>query len=82
MYSEAKKLHLIEEVLKINSEATLTALENFLQSTNNTTSQISDSNRFNKFSGIWSKDEAEEIEKNIAKSCDTIDINEWKYRDN
>ena len=78
MYSEAKKLHLIEEVLKINSEATLIALENFLQSNSSTKTQISESIRFNKFSGIWSEEEAEEVEKNIAKSCDTIDSNDWK----
>lgn len=78
MYSEAKKLHLIEEVLKINSEATLIALENFLQSNSSSKTQISESIRFNKFSGIWSEEEAEEVEKNIAKSCDTIDSNDWK----
>ena len=78
MYSEVKKLHLIEEVLKINSEATLIALENFLQSNSSTKTQISESIRFNKFSGIWSEEEAEEVEKNIAKSCDAIDSNDWK----
>ena len=31
MYSEAKKLHLMEEVLKIKNESTLSALENFLK---------------------------------------------------
>ncbi len=31
MYSEAKKLHIIEEVLKIDSDAELSALEVFLK---------------------------------------------------
>jgi len=71
MYSEAKKLHIIEEVLKINNDATLSALENFMKKS------IKDGNKgeasnFSEFSGIWSKDEAEEIERIIAESCENI----------
>ncbi len=33
---------------------------------------------FAEFSGIWSKDEAEEIEQIIANSCETIHPDDWK----
>jgi len=71
MYSEAKKLHIIEEVLKINSDATLSALEIFLKKSKREEKIIKAPN-FMQFSGIWSKDEAEEIEKIISESCETI----------
>jgi uncharacterized protein YbcI len=77
MYSEAKKLHIIEEVLKIKSESTLSALENFLKKSQKSEDVVKTSN-FRKFSGIWSKDEAEEIEKIISESCETIHPDDWK----
>jgi hypothetical protein len=77
MYAEVKKLHIIEEVLKINSEATLSALEDFMKKS------IKDENikkgpGFREFSGIWSKDEAEEMERIIAESCENIHPDDWK----
>lgn len=77
MYSEAKKLHIIEEVLKIDNEAALVALENFMKISErgSSTEKI---NNFSSFSGIWSKDEAEEIERIIAESCETINPDDWK----
>jgi hypothetical protein len=77
MYSEAKKLHIIEEVLKIKSESTLSALENFLKKSKKN-EDIGKTSDFRKFSGIWSKDEAEEIEKIIFESCETIHPDDWK----
>lgn len=76
MHIETRKLHLIEEMLKVKSEATLYALENLLKSTNNKTVKKTSSLR--DFSGIWSKDEAEEIEGIIAESCETIHPDDWK----
>lgn len=32
----------------------------------------------NDFVGIWSKEEAAEIKKAIADTCETIDANAWK----
>jgi hypothetical protein len=32
---------------------------------------------FSEFSGIWSKDEAEEIERIIEESCETINPDDW-----
>ncbi len=76
MHIETRKLHLIEEMLKVKSEATLSALENLLKSTNKKTVEKTPS--LKDFSGIWSKDEAEEIERIIAESCETIHPDDWK----
>ena len=76
MHIETRKLHLIEEMLKVKSEATLAALENLLKSTNNKTVKKTPS--LKDFSGIWSKDEAEEMERIIAESCETINPDDWK----
>jgi len=77
MYTEAKKLYIIEEVLKINSDAALSALENFLKNSKKDESVINVPD-FSEFSGIWSKDEAKEIERIIAESCEIINPDDWK----
>ncbi|WP_276348937.1 hypothetical protein [Daejeonella sp. JGW-45] len=77
MRSEVRKLHVIEEVLKVKSEKVLTALEDLLKK--------SEKNKNGKkvpgirnFSGIWSKNEADEIEKIIEESCEIIHPDDWK----
>ena len=77
MGAEAKKLRIIEEVLKINNDATLTALENFVNKSKKDENAKNQSG-FGEFSGIWSKDEAEEMERIIAESCETIHPDDWK----
>jgi hypothetical protein len=77
MHSEAKKLHIIEEVLKINSDAALAALESFLKKSKKDENAKNEAG-LSEFSGIWSKDEAEEIERIIAESCETIHPDDWK----
>lgn len=77
MYSEARKLHVIEEVLKVKSEATLTAIENLLKRASKNTT-VKKKSSFKDFSGIWTKEEASEIEKIIAESCENIHPDDWK----
>ncbi|EHQ25074.1 hypothetical protein [Mucilaginibacter paludis] len=77
MQIETRKLHLIEEMLKVKSEATLSALENLLKRSAKDTGTKNTPN-LKEFSGIWSKDEAEEIERIIAESCETIHPDDWK----
>lgn len=76
MLLEIRKLQLIEEVIKVNNEHTLSALEAILnespQKKENLESQLSE------FAGIWSKDEAQEIEYAILESCKQINPNDWK----
>ena len=77
MFSESKKIHIIEEILKIKNENTLSALENFLKKSR-IKNQSSNASEISSFSGIWSKVEAENISKAIVDSCKTIHPDDWK----
>ena len=77
MVSEVKKLHIIEAVLKVKSEATLNALENILKKSK-TTETPAKTAGIEEFSGIWTNEEADEIEKIISESCETIHPDDWK----
>ncbi len=70
MFTEARKLHLIEEVLKIDNEYTLYALEAVLSKSN--ASKENFKNTLTAFLGIWSKEEANEIEKAITENFEQI----------
>jgi len=76
MFSEARKLHLIEEVLKINNERTLTALENLVKKAPKKITAAP--NPIMEFAGIWSNEEADEISAIIADACEQINPDDWK----
>lgn len=75
MYGEAKKLHLIEEILKIENEQLLSEVENVI--TNGKLSLLKRQD-FNVFAGMLSDKEVEEFEKNVADGCELINSNDWK----
>ena len=68
MYSEARKMHLIEEVIKTKNEAILIELENVLKKA----SKTKDKPRLSAHDlvGLWSKDDADLIEKAIEDGCE------------
>jgi len=75
MISETRKLHVIEEVLKIKNDKLLAELEAVLRK------QTSDNKgklTINDFVGILSDKEAVEMKKAIAETCETIDKDAWK----
>ena len=76
MYSEARKLHLIEELLKVKSESIWITLENVLKK-NRVQKETSKPSIYD-FVGILSGKETEEIKNAIAEACETIDENDWK----
>ncbi|MEX8549405.1 MAG: hypothetical protein V5804_17525 [Mucilaginibacter sp.] len=76
MYAEIRKLHLIEEVLKIDNEYTLSALENILKKTSALENDFQ--SPFAALSGIWSTEEAQEIETAIVENCEQINQDDWK----
>ncbi len=76
MFSEARKLHLIEEVLKINNERTLTALENLVKKAPKKKTVAT--NPIMEFAGIWSNEEADEISAIITDACEQINPDDWK----
>jgi len=75
MYGEAKKLHLIEEILKIENDAVLAEVETVLaKSKVNAVRKKS----FKDFAGILSDEEVSQLEKTIEEGCETINPDDWR----
>lgn len=76
MYSEARKIHLIEQVLKADNDELLEQLENvFSKSLHPVKGQkpsIYD------FVGVISKKDAGQMRKAIEETCETINPDDWK----
>lgn len=75
MNGEARKLHLIEAILKIEDEALLNEVENVLAK-----GQLKTPERrsFADFAGILTDEEANEWLKNIEEGCEQINPDDWK----
>jgi hypothetical protein len=76
MFTEARKIQLLEEVLKVSSEATLVELESVLQKAEKEKAKKSVS--AHEFSDKWSSKDAALIEKAIESSCEQIHEDGWK----
>ena len=76
MYTEARKINLIEAVLKVSNEATLIELETILKKSK----PVKGKQPFSAhdFLGIWSKKDAALIEKAIEESCEQLHEDDWK----
>jgi hypothetical protein len=75
MYGEAKKLHLIEAILKVEDDSILVEVENILSKNSiYTTSRKS----FKDFAGTLSDEEIEAMEKVIEEGCEQINPDDWK----
>ena len=75
MYGEAKKLHLIEEILKIESDAVLEEVETVISKSKTKTVRPGS---FKEFAGMMSDEEAGQFEKTIEEGCETIKTDDWK----
>lgn len=71
MYTDSRKIHIIELVLKTNDEKTLSAIEQVIEKSVKKKSASA-------FVGIWNKEDAETIEKAIEESCEQIHPDDWK----
>ena len=78
MYTEARKIHLLEEVLKVTNEATLTELETVLKKSKKKTLVRGKKLSIYDFVGILSKKESGEMRKAIEETCETINADDWK----
>ena len=83
MFKETMKLHLIEEVLKTDNEATLTELEAILSRSaagrKVKPARPKDGHvSAHEFVGRWSKKDATLIEKAIKEGCEQINEDDWK----
>ncbi len=76
MYTEARKIHLIEKVLKVTAEGTLVALEAVLKKTS--TKKEKRPISAHDFLGVWSKKDVALITKAIEQSCEQIHEDDWK----
>jgi len=75
MYSEARKLHLIDEVIKITNEDTLAKMESLLKTAKSVNKK---KNSFKDFAGILTIKEADEMSRIIEDSCEKINPEDWK----
>ncbi len=78
MYTEARKIHLIEEVLKVTSEATLKELEGVLKKSEKRSAAKKKKPGIYDFLGILTKKESTEMRKAIEETCETINSDDWK----
>jgi hypothetical protein len=76
MYSEARKMHLIEDLIKVKNEAVLIQIESIVKKAANN----QDASRLSAhdFVGLWSKEDADAIEKAIEEGCEQIHPDDWK----
>jgi hypothetical protein len=77
MYIEARKIHLIEEVLKVTNEATLIELETVIEKSKKKTEKEKKTSIYD-FVGILTKKEANDMRKVIEETCETINPDDWK----
>ncbi len=75
MHGEAKKLHLIEAILKIENDAILDEMETVINKNN---LQVPVGKSFKDFAGIWTTAEADEMKRIIEESCEQINPDDWK----
>ena len=75
MYGEAKKLYLIEAILKMENDAILEEVETVI---NKNKLHVADGKSFKDFAGIWTTAEADEMAKIIEESCEQINPDDWK----
>jgi hypothetical protein len=73
MSIETRKLRLIKEFVKIRDHALLDKIEALLKHRTLSTSNPS----LDKFVGVWSKEEADEMKKIIAEGCEQIHEEDW-----
>jgi len=75
MSEEARKLHLIEALLKEEDEKVLSGVESLLIRNQTKTGN---KKTFKDFAGIWTEEEAEKMKKDIEEACGQIHPDDWK----
>ena len=76
MYSDSKKIQLIEEVLRLDNNSVLKELESVLKKSKKVPALKK--GRVHELLGQWSKVDSELIERAIKEGCEQIHANEWK----
>jgi len=78
MRTEARKLHIIEAVLKTENEAVLDAIETIVE--NDSTINISKKSKvkFDDLLGVLTHEEAEAMKQTIEENFEKINPDDWK----
>jgi hypothetical protein len=76
MRSEARKLHIIEAVLRTENEAILTAMETIVDQ--NYAPGKRTKGRFSDLLGVMTEEEAESMKKTIEENFEKINPDDWK----
>ena len=75
MYSESRKIQLIEDVLKVENDSILSKLESVLK---NSRAAKEKKRSIYDFVGIISNKEAQKMKKIIKETSETINPDNWK----
>jgi hypothetical protein len=75
MFRESQKIHLIEEVLKVDNASTLNELETFFKKSKKVKSQ---KKSIYDFVGVLSDKDADKMKKAIKETCEIINEDDWK----
>lgn len=78
MFNDRRKIQLIEDLLKVDNDATLKQVETVLQKSRTKPATKKEKFSAHDFLGIWTKEEAAEMEKIIEEGCEQIDYDGWK----
>ena len=78
MFNDRRKIQLIEDLLKVDNDATLKQVETVLNKSKK--KPVARNKKFSAhdFLGTWTKEEAAEMKKIIAEGCEQIDHDGWK----
>jgi hypothetical protein len=76
MYSDSKKMQLIEEVLRLESSRVLKEIESVLKRSRKVAKRTKQP--AHDLLGQWSKEDAQLIERAIEEGCEQIHPDEWK----
>jgi hypothetical protein len=73
IYTESKKLHLIESIIRETNEDVLKSIEKILTASSKVRAE-----KFADFSNNLTAAELEEFARNIETGCEQINENDWK----
>ncbi len=76
MFTETRKILIIEDVLKTTNESTLLEVENIFKAVKK--QKPKKKNSAHDFVGLWSKKDASLIEKAIQQGCEQIHSDDWQ----
>lgn len=75
MHGEARKLYLIEALLKEDNDGVLNEIEKALSKSS---LKAVPHKKFTELSNSITKEEAEQLEKVIEEGCEQINLDDWK----